>query len=266
MYQIDTAGAVAEMPEMSAGDAPGWFHEGGGGKRPTKVGAQYFNMLQAELLGVLSAAGIAPDATKQDLTQIAQTIAVIAGGAASSGRRDHLAAPNPHPQYLSGTELDDAMTAHNADPGAHSAAVLQAVANALRVRMLSAADNGATLSAGEYAAAIEDQVTLKLPTAQDGDTIRLHLNMTGAAPALVLHSDTDTVAGEDNFRVGIEAQGRTVTARFVGDNWRLSLTAEQQDLTAWAANITVFTDPIHSQAVRTVHSHCARRHDDRADR
>ncbi|HDR1810484.1 TPA: tail fiber protein [Pasteurella multocida] len=64
------------MPEVKAKkfnhNEPRWFTEGGNGIAPSYPGADWFNIVQAELLGVLTAGGINPD--KTNLNQLTQAI------------------------------------------------------------------------------------------------------------------------------------------------------------------------------------------------
>ncbi|WP_096779396.1 hypothetical protein [Zobellella denitrificans] len=77
MFQVDNNSAVATMPPLAAAGSPGWFTAGAPGVPPTYPGPEWFNIIQAELLSVLTAAGVAPDKTK--LNQLATAIQAIAG-------------------------------------------------------------------------------------------------------------------------------------------------------------------------------------------
>ncbi|WP_345859345.1 hypothetical protein [Shewanella algae] len=145
MHQIDTQGAVPNMPDMQAGGEPGWFHEGGAGKRPTKVGADWFNMIQAELLNALAAAGVKPDKSK--LNQLTQAIRALGGESTQAALEAHQADPNAHAQYAT-TEaaaqlIAKAVSTHNTDPAAHpgmatEAQVSQAVSAGISAHLQTA--------------------------------------------------------------------------------------------------------------------------------
>ncbi|WP_437889575.1 hypothetical protein [Phytobacter sp. V91] len=70
MFHIDNKSGVAVMPPVKEkfSVAPLFFTEGGNGIPPSWPGADWFNIVQSELLSVLSAAGIEPD--KLDQTQL----------------------------------------------------------------------------------------------------------------------------------------------------------------------------------------------------
>ena len=79
MFLIDTDQAVAEMPAPAGlGALSGWFTDDAPGSSDgTVCSADWLNMLQAELLAILAAAGIAPSkaVTNQVLTAIRALIA-----------------------------------------------------------------------------------------------------------------------------------------------------------------------------------------------
>ncbi|HDS8578269.1 TPA: hypothetical protein QH731_003594 [Klebsiella variicola] len=74
MFHLDNNSGVSAMPPVGAvqSSAPRWFTEGGGGTPASYPGAAWYNILQAELLNVLSAYGITPD--KAELNQLQQAI------------------------------------------------------------------------------------------------------------------------------------------------------------------------------------------------
>lgn len=79
MYHLDNTSGVPEMPEPKEQQSitPRWFGESqeqGGISWP---GADWFNTVQAELLNLLSAAGITPD--KRSYDQLSQAIPVLGG-------------------------------------------------------------------------------------------------------------------------------------------------------------------------------------------
>ncbi|ODR86700.1 glycine-rich domain-containing protein [Shewanella xiamenensis] len=98
MHQIDNAFTSQVMPPMEQSGEPGWFHGGGGGTRPTPVGRDWYNMVQAEFLAILSAGNIAPNKAK--LNQLAQAIKTIAGSISDKAFESHLSAADPHHMYV----------------------------------------------------------------------------------------------------------------------------------------------------------------------
>ncbi|MEM8109533.1 hypothetical protein Q4S27_10270 [Morganella morganii subsp. sibonii] len=79
MYGLDNASGVNVMPKIApVGSAtPLWFTEGGAGLAASYPGQDWFNMIQAELLNVLTAGGIKPE--KGKLNQLAEAIGKIVG-------------------------------------------------------------------------------------------------------------------------------------------------------------------------------------------
>ncbi|MBF6985706.1 phage tail protein [Pasteurella multocida] len=76
MYALDNDSGVQTMPEVKAKKFnhtdPRWFTEGGNGVAPSYPGADWFNIVQAELLNILIEANITPD--KSQLNQITLAI------------------------------------------------------------------------------------------------------------------------------------------------------------------------------------------------
>ena len=62
MFHLDNNSGISSMPAPAAqqSSATRWFTEGGGTDSPSWPGQDWFNIVQAELLNVLTAAGIAP--------------------------------------------------------------------------------------------------------------------------------------------------------------------------------------------------------------
>lgn len=77
MYGLDNASGVNTMPALApvSSPTPLWFTEGGAGLAASYPGQDWFNMVQAELLGVLTAGGIKPE--KGKLTQLSEAIKKI---------------------------------------------------------------------------------------------------------------------------------------------------------------------------------------------
>lgn len=85
MYHVDNPSTVTEKPEPEAVTNPvtQWFTDlAGGDGAPTYPGADWFNIVQAELLNILIAAGIEP--SKTDLTQLTQAIEILIANAGST--------------------------------------------------------------------------------------------------------------------------------------------------------------------------------------
>ena len=76
MYALDNNSGVKTMPEIKSKKFEPtdthWFTEGGNGVAPSYPGADWFNIVQAELLNILKEANIAPD--KNKLNQITEAI------------------------------------------------------------------------------------------------------------------------------------------------------------------------------------------------
>ncbi len=81
MYGLDNASGVNVMPPFApVGSAtPLWFTEGGAGLAASYPGQDWFNMVQAEILNVLTKAGIKP--VKGKLTQLSEAISKIVSDA-----------------------------------------------------------------------------------------------------------------------------------------------------------------------------------------
>ncbi|NKD22590.1 hypothetical protein HEQ76_20705, partial [Enterobacter asburiae] len=74
MFHLDNNSGVSAMPPVGTvqSSAPRWFTEGGGGTPASYPGADWYNIIQAELLNFLSAYGVAPN--KADLSQLRKAI------------------------------------------------------------------------------------------------------------------------------------------------------------------------------------------------
>ncbi|MFK3619168.1 phage tail protein [Pasteurella multocida] len=91
MYALDNDSGVQTMPEVKAKkfnhNEPRWFTEGGNGVAPSYPGADWFNIVQAELLGLLTAGGIEPNKTQlNQLTQAIQKVVQDKVNTAISGK------------------------------------------------------------------------------------------------------------------------------------------------------------------------------------
>lgn len=84
MFGLDNKSGINAMPPIAPADSqtPKWFTEGGAGLSATYPGQDWFNQIQAELLNVLNAAGIAPQ--KGNLSQLSSAISRLASAYAVS--------------------------------------------------------------------------------------------------------------------------------------------------------------------------------------
>ncbi|CBJ81762.1 putative tail fiber protein [Xenorhabdus bovienii str. Jollieti] len=81
MFGLDNPSGINVMPAITPtnNSVPLWFTEGGAGLSASYPGQEWFNQIQAELLGVLKEAGITPDKSK--LNQLAVAIkSIVANG------------------------------------------------------------------------------------------------------------------------------------------------------------------------------------------
>lgn len=81
MYGLDNASGVNVMPKLApvSSATPLWFTEGGAGLAASYPGQDWFNMIQAELLGILTAGGVKPE--KGKLNQLSEAIKKIVNSA-----------------------------------------------------------------------------------------------------------------------------------------------------------------------------------------
>lgn len=98
MYALDNHSGVSVMPTLKSKvfnhNEPRWFTEGGNGVAPSYPGADWFNIVQAELLNVLRDGGIQPDKTQ--LNQITTAIRRIVANAVSDGLSGKANASHTH--------------------------------------------------------------------------------------------------------------------------------------------------------------------------
>jgi hypothetical protein len=85
MFAIDTDDAVAVMPSPDPAGTPGYFTGGapGAGIMPTEVTADFMNGVQAELLNVVTGAGLAP--SKVAFNQVFTAITTLINNAVTAG-------------------------------------------------------------------------------------------------------------------------------------------------------------------------------------
>lgn len=81
MYGLDNTSGVKTMPALAPVNSatPLWFTEGGAGLAASYPGQDWFNMIQAELLGILTTGGIKPE--KGKLNQLSEAIKKIVNSA-----------------------------------------------------------------------------------------------------------------------------------------------------------------------------------------
>ncbi|HDX1124354.1 phage tail protein [Pasteurella canis] len=99
MYALDNDSGVQTMPEVKAKKfnhtEPRWFTEGGNGVAPSYPGADWFNIVQAELLNILTEANIAPD--KSQLNQITLAIKEVVKNSVSKSVEGKANKTHKHP-------------------------------------------------------------------------------------------------------------------------------------------------------------------------
>ncbi|WP_175795976.1 hypothetical protein [Burkholderia anthina] len=100
MFATDQQTAVSALPTPSAAGTPGYFTGGNPatGQSATIVDADWLNMIQGELLSIVSAAGITP--SKSTYNQVLQAIRALRGQAqvlADAGAANAYVAANPVP-------------------------------------------------------------------------------------------------------------------------------------------------------------------------
>lgn len=102
MYALDNNSGVVVMPEIKSQsfspDEPRWFTEGGNGTAPSYPGADWFNIVQGELLNVVKSAGVMPD--KNALNQLSIAIQSMINAANTSNvalKNILIGVPIPYP-------------------------------------------------------------------------------------------------------------------------------------------------------------------------
>ncbi len=160
MYALDNDSGVQTMPEVKAKKfnhtEPRWFTEGGNGVAPSYPGADWFNIVQAELLNVLDDAGISPD--KGQLNQIAQAIRKMSEGKA----REYLEQLGQVDGFKLVGQAESVEQLRTIRPTEHGQRIL--------VKSYYA---GGTTGGGEFVADLQD-----LTTADDGGSCFVVLNNT----------------------------------------------------------------------------------------
>jgi hypothetical protein len=84
MYQIDSNGSVTTMPTPADAATPGWWTGGNPaiGEAATLIDPDWLNAVQAELLNILSGAGVSP--LKGVSTQVLAALQILFAAAAGS--------------------------------------------------------------------------------------------------------------------------------------------------------------------------------------
>ncbi|MPW31998.1 hypothetical protein F9L16_23935 [Agarivorans sp. B2Z047] len=267
MHLVDTPSTAAEMPPMQAENKPGWFHGGGGGTRPTEIGFEWLNMLQAELLAVLDEANIAP--AKATLNQITLAIKTIALSESREALEAHIHADDAHPQYALSSEVDedisDAIANHNLDSEAHpdfarGEDIAEAIANheatAHASSTLNYDNEDALLAAsGRYVLdASEQNFVVKLPaepTSWQWVEITAVLGGSGTTVSRpTLNGNGHDVQGSALLNLGFLHHLCSYQARFNGTEWQLiRLGNLSTDLSAWAALVGDWGHPRQADIV-----------------
>lgn len=90
MHRVDTTTAVASLPAVQAAGTPGFFTKGDPATPipATIPGPDWFNMVQEELYYLVTQAGLTPDATKADFTQVHEAIAAMLAAQTLAGHTD----------------------------------------------------------------------------------------------------------------------------------------------------------------------------------
>ena len=112
MYGLDNASGVNVMPKLApvSSATPLWFTEGGAGLAASYPGQDWFNMVQAEMLAVLTKAGVKPE--KGKLNQLADAIgAIVSGNSYSKIESDERYQPKgsyqPAGDYITNTTFNN---------------------------------------------------------------------------------------------------------------------------------------------------------------
>lgn len=103
MFRIDNETAVAVMPAAPLAGTPGYFTNGdpGQGIGATVVDAHFLNMVQEELLSIVTAASLEPDKTKfNQVLQALQIMFAAAGDVTPAGAVEAFARRTPPPGWL----------------------------------------------------------------------------------------------------------------------------------------------------------------------
>lgn len=109
MFHLDNSSGIGVMPELkqALSRQPQWFTEGDTQTPPSYPGADWFNIVQAELLNVLKEAEIEPN--KAELNQLSRAVRAIVGADAV-----------PKKRKINGKKLDADITLGAKDVGALS--------------------------------------------------------------------------------------------------------------------------------------------------
>ncbi|WP_342752631.1 right-handed parallel beta-helix repeat-containing protein [Pasteurella multocida] len=144
MYHLDNESGVSNIPAIAPlrSQQRLWFTEGGHGNAISYPGADWFNIVQAELLNVLDEAGISPD--KGQLNQIAQAIRKMSEGKA----REYLEQLGQVDGFKFIGQAESVEQLHTIRPTEHGQRIL-----------VKAYYAGGTTGGGEFMADLQDLVT-----------------------------------------------------------------------------------------------------------
>ncbi|MGC6344843.1 hypothetical protein ACMXZE_08645, partial [Pasteurella multocida] len=158
MFHLDNESGVSNIPAIAPlrSQQRLWFTEGGHGNAISYPGADWFNIVQAELLNVLDDAGISPD--KGQLNQIAQAIRKMSEGKA----REYLEQLGQVDGFKLVGQAESVEQLRTIRPTEHGQRIL--------VKSYYA---GGTTGGGEFVADLQD-----LTTADDGGSCFVVLNNT----------------------------------------------------------------------------------------
>lgn len=144
MFHLDNESGISNRPAIAPlrSQQRLWFTEGGHGNAISYPGADWFNIVQAELLSVLDEAGIAPD--KGQLNQIAQAIRQMSEGKA----REYIEQLGQADGFKFIGQAESVEQLRTIRPAAHGQRIL--------VKSYYA---GGTTGGGEFVADLQDLVT-----------------------------------------------------------------------------------------------------------
>ncbi|HBD1789897.1 TPA: tail fiber protein [Salmonella enterica] len=229
MFHLDNNSGISAMPKPAAqqSSATRWFTEGGGNNSPSWPGQDWFNTVQAELLNVLTTAGIAPEKTA--FNQLALAIKAIinkdallkgnllseiraAGASSQKTARENLDITDATLNKKGLTQLSNAVDSTSEAQSATPKAVKIAMDNASA--RLAKDRNGADIP----------NVALFLQNVGLGETINLAKNAVPATRRInskPLTGDITLSAADVNaFALGMTGDYTLENDKSVGWNWK----------------------------------------------
>jgi hypothetical protein len=248
MFHLDNNSGISAMPKPAAqqSSATRWFTEGGGNNSPSWPGQDWFNIVQAELLNVLTTAGIAPEKTA--FNQLALAIKAIinkdallknnllseirtAGASSQKTARENLDITDATLNKKGLTQLSNAVDSTSEAQSATSKAVKIAMdnANARLAKDRNGADIpnvalflqnvGLVETVNLAAGALQKDQNLN--DVQDKAKARAALQLGSAATATLITSTTDDASGRV-LTVGYQGIGGNAGPLTKGDFNQLS--------------------------------------------